>query len=119
MLIAALWGWQWVEHNGRRWPKDVAAVVQGILPGCKLYLRSKLLGGGGDGGSTGAESRSSYLEMYQDKKPDKVTRAVLLGFCWPQQALLLCHALAVCCSFWMLGSLSAELTNRHHIFLKQ
>jgi hypothetical protein len=32
----------------------------------------RLRGGGGDGGSTGAESRSSYLEMYQEKKLDKV-----------------------------------------------
>mmetsp|Transcript_4821 Transcript_4821/g.8320 ORF Transcript_4821/g.8320 Transcript_4821/m.8320 type:complete len:323 (+) Transcript_4821:127-1095(+) len=31
----------------------------------------RLRGGGGDGGATGAESRSSYLEMYAQKKPDK------------------------------------------------
>lgn len=33
----------------------------------------RLRGGGGDGGSTGAESRECYLEMYLEKKPDKVS----------------------------------------------
>ena len=40
--------------------------------GSVLQLLHRLRGGGGDGGATGAESRSSYLEMYMDKKPDKV-----------------------------------------------
>jgi len=31
-----------------------------------------LCGGGGDGGSTGAEDRAAYLAMYAGKKPDKV-----------------------------------------------
>ena len=37
-----------------------------------LQLTHRLLGGGGDGGSTGAESRSCYLEMYAGKKIEKV-----------------------------------------------
>lgn len=37
-----------------------------------LLPRRALCGGGGDGGSTGAESRSAYLEMYKGKQPDKV-----------------------------------------------
>lgn len=37
-----------------------------------LTLSAPLCGGGGDGGSTGAESRSCYLEMYAGKKNDKV-----------------------------------------------
>eukprot|EP01018_Ginkgo_biloba_P024316 Gb_26977 [translate_table: standard] len=37
-----------------------------------LQLRPRLLGGGGDGGATGAESRDCYLNMYAIKKPDKV-----------------------------------------------
>ncbi|KAL3566883.1 hypothetical protein D5086_032298 [Populus alba] len=37
-----------------------------------LYIDIKLSGGGGDGGATGAESRDCYLNMYADKKPDKV-----------------------------------------------
>lgn len=41
-------------------------------PGATLQLSYRLLGGGGDGGSTGAESRSCYLEMYLGKKADKV-----------------------------------------------
>lgn len=32
-------------------------------------------GGGGDGGSTGAEDRAAYLAMYAGKKPDKVDPA--------------------------------------------
>ncbi|OWM65811.1 replication termination factor 2 [Punica granatum] len=37
-----------------------------------LILHGKLRGGGGDGGATGAESRDCYLNMYAEKKPDKV-----------------------------------------------
>ncbi|KDP38661.1 hypothetical protein JCGZ_04014 [Jatropha curcas] len=37
-----------------------------------LVLQSRLPGGGGDGGATGAESRDCYLNMYAVKKPDKV-----------------------------------------------
>ena len=32
----------------------------------------RLLGGGGDGGATGAESRSSYLEMYKEQSTGKL-----------------------------------------------
>ncbi|KAF2596872.1 hypothetical protein F2Q68_00007919 [Brassica cretica] len=37
-----------------------------------LALYPRLVGGGGDGGATGAESRDCYLNMYAEKKPDKV-----------------------------------------------
>ncbi|KAL9283830.1 putative replication termination factor 2 [Arabidopsis thaliana] len=37
-----------------------------------LTLFPRLRGGGGDGGATGAESRDCYLNMYAEKKPDKV-----------------------------------------------
>ncbi|KAK9101795.1 hypothetical protein Sjap_019049 [Stephania japonica] len=43
-----------------------------ILPLSSLDLRIRALGGGGDGGATGAESRDCYLNMYATKKPDKV-----------------------------------------------
>ncbi|KAK9149818.1 hypothetical protein Scep_008575 [Stephania cephalantha] len=43
-----------------------------ILPFSSLDLRIRVLGGGGDGGATGAESRDCYLNMYATKKPDKV-----------------------------------------------
>lgn len=46
-----------------------------VLPGATLQLLPRLRGGGGDGGATGAESRSCYLEMYLGKKPDKVRKA--------------------------------------------
>ncbi|EPS61282.1 hypothetical protein M569_13513, partial [Genlisea aurea] len=37
-----------------------------------LRIDHRIRGGGGDGGATGAESRDCYLNMYADKKPDKV-----------------------------------------------
>lgn len=37
-----------------------------------MDILPRLLGGGGDGGSTGTESRSTYLEMYAGKKHAKV-----------------------------------------------
>ncbi|KAM1178074.1 hypothetical protein ACFX2G_017848 [Malus domestica] len=43
-----------------------------ITPLSTLILRIRALGGGGDGGATGAESRDCYLKMYAEKKPDKV-----------------------------------------------
>ena len=44
----------------------------GVQSGALLEALPRLRGGGGDGGSTGAESRSSYLEMYAGKKHDAV-----------------------------------------------
>eukprot|EP00199_Chlamydomonas_sp_CCMP681_P002067 CAMPEP_0119102696 /NCGR_PEP_ID=MMETSP1180-20130426/1349_1 /TAXON_ID=3052 ORGANISM="Chlamydomonas cf sp, Strain CCMP681" /NCGR_SAMPLE_ID=MMETSP1180 /ASSEMBLY_ACC=CAM_ASM_000741 /LENGTH=400 /DNA_ID=CAMNT_0007087023 /DNA_START=70 /DNA_END=1272 /DNA_ORIENTATION=- len=58
----------------------------GLCSGSTLMLTSRLLGGGGDGGSTGAESRSCYLEMYMGKKPDKVNPAEALQARWTR-----CH----------------------------
>ncbi|CAK7338233.1 unnamed protein product [Dovyalis caffra] len=43
-----------------------------IAPLSTLILQTRLSGGGGDGGATGAESRDCYLNMYAEKKPDKV-----------------------------------------------
>ncbi|WCJ30103.1 Replication termination factor 2 [Euphorbia peplus] len=37
-----------------------------------LILQPRIHGGGGDGGATGAESRDCYLNMYAEKKPDKI-----------------------------------------------
>lgn len=50
----------------------VPLVEQGLFHGSQLELAPILGGGGGDGGSTGAESRDCYLEMYKTKKPAKV-----------------------------------------------
>ena len=44
-------------------PSGLSRVPQTVL---------RLRGGGGDGGATGAESRDSYLQMYAQKKPEKV-----------------------------------------------
>ncbi|GAX81855.1 hypothetical protein CEUSTIGMA_g9283.t1 [Chlamydomonas eustigma] len=54
--------------------------------GSTLQLSYRLLGGGGDGGSTGAESRSCYLEMYLGKKVEKVNPAEGLYAKWTR-----CH----------------------------
>ncbi|KAK7388354.1 hypothetical protein VNO78_23169 [Psophocarpus tetragonolobus] len=56
--------------NGKPLP-DQTPISQ-FPPLSTLSLRSRLRGGGGDGGATGAESRDCYLNMYADKKPDKV-----------------------------------------------
>jgi hypothetical protein len=50
-------------------------LIQALLLACGQaddHGGLRLRGGGGDGGSTGAESRSSYLEMYKTKKDVKV-----------------------------------------------
>ncbi|CAN1224221.1 Replication termination factor 2 [Linum grandiflorum] len=51
---------------------DGMALIPHIPALSTLVLRHRLLGGGGDGGATGAESRDCYLKMYAEKKPDKV-----------------------------------------------
>ena len=43
----------------------------------------RLRGGGGDGGATGAESRSSYLEMYKTQKPGEVRASRVAPAAWP------------------------------------
>jgi hypothetical protein len=58
----------------------------GLLEGGTLEVQGVLRGGGGDGGSTGAESRSSYLEMYAPKKLEKVGRR--LHIVWPSMRCL-------------------------------
>ncbi|KAI5060697.1 hypothetical protein GOP47_0025117 [Adiantum capillus-veneris] len=53
--------------------QDASTIAsQGITNLSTLHLRVRVLGGGGDGGATGAESRDCYLNMYATKKPDKV-----------------------------------------------
>lgn len=52
---------------------DSTAIPSSLIPPLStLVLRNRVLGGGGDGGATGAESRDCYLKMYAEKKPDKV-----------------------------------------------
>ncbi len=59
------------QHHGEHQQASVPSGGLATAPPV-LQVLSRLRGGGGDGGSTGAESRSCYLEMYQGKKPDKV-----------------------------------------------
>ena len=58
-----------VVHQGK-WLVDETQLLAscGVGPGStvELQLTGALKGGGGDGGATGAESRSCYLEMYAD-----------------------------------------------------
>lgn len=59
-------------HNGRQMDDVATLGAAGVCDGAMLSAVARMRGGGGDGGSTGAESRSCYLEMYAEKKPDKV-----------------------------------------------
>lgn len=73
---------QRVVCGGRTLDPHSSLAAAGVPPGATLELLPRLLGGGGDGGSTGAESRSCYLEMYAGKKADKV-KAVCGSADWP------------------------------------
>ena len=60
-------------HKGRVLGARSSLVGSGLAMGDVLHVRTaKLCGGGGDGGSTGAEDRRAWLEMFLEKKPDKV-----------------------------------------------
>ena len=87
---------QWLEHRGRSWGDNITLAQAGISSFTPVTVHLRLRGGGGDGGSTGAESRSSYLEMYAKKKADKVsfamesrTEPACLDYCWPCSIQLL------------------------------
>ena len=71
---------QRLVHAGRVCPEDAQLASLGVLPGSLLDLSVRLRGGGGDGGSTGAESRASYLEMYATKKKEKVRFTPLYSY---------------------------------------
>lgn len=58
--------------NGKPLDENSPIVDFEVSPLSTLVLRSRYRGGGGDGGATGAESRDCYLNMYAEKKPDKV-----------------------------------------------
>ena len=58
-------------------PAPAASCCACSSPLPSVCCRVRSLGGGGDGGSTGAESRSSYLEMYAAAKPDSVDPALV------------------------------------------
>lgn len=61
-----------IVHEGRTLDPRASLAAARVRPWGTLELLPRLRGGGGDGGSTGAESRSCYLEMYAGKKRDKV-----------------------------------------------
>lgn len=68
---------QRVTFQGRSLPSHRSLASLGLPSQADLELVPRLAGGGGDGGSTGAESRSSYLAMYRGKVPDKADPAQL------------------------------------------
>jgi hypothetical protein len=78
----------WGSVEGIRDVYDSGCTLSG-LETCCLRLR----GAGGDGGSTGAESRSSYLEMYKEKKEEKVR--IILGIPERLAAFLCCDMRSV------------------------
>jgi Rtf2 RING-finger len=47
-----------------------------VTPASTLAAHPRARGGGGDGGSTGAENRAAYLEMYAERKADAVDPGV-------------------------------------------
>lgn len=58
---------QHLVHEGRWLSDDCSIAAAGLRPSTTVQLGCRALpGGGGDGGATGAESRSCYLEMYAD-----------------------------------------------------
>jgi hypothetical protein len=63
---------QRVAFAGRPCPDEAQLASLGLQADSYIDVFLRIRGGGGDGGSTGAESRASYLEMYATKKPDKV-----------------------------------------------
>jgi hypothetical protein len=81
-------------HGGRLLRDGALLAAYTLRAGSTVHVAARLLGGGGDGGSTGAESRSCYLEMYQGKKPDKVNPAEELlaryGWCYGQRRIRCC-----------------------------
>ena len=76
---------RWVEggsEDGGGWclgAESLDRVGDGDL--CVVRLGG-LRGGGGDGGSTGAEDRRAWLEMFLEKKPDKVDPAEVKRAKW-------------------------------------
>lgn len=83
-----------------------------------LQLHVPLRGGGGDGGATGAESRSCYLEMYLDKKPDKVDPAEARVAKWTR-CRLSGELLSPPCAVDMLGNLYNKEAVVQHLVLKK
>ncbi|KMT03564.1 hypothetical protein BVRB_8g192400 [Beta vulgaris subsp. vulgaris] len=59
------------SFNGKTLDQSSTIASSKITEFSTINLHFKLLGGGGDGGATGAESRDCYLTMYAEKKPDK------------------------------------------------
>ena len=72
-----------------------------MLPQVLAVLR----GGGGDGGATGAESRSCYLDMYKTKKADSVRlpRVQFISRVEPASARRITGAPRFCRSVYILG----------------
>eukprot|EP00250_Pteridium_aquilinum_P002257 c12455_g1_i1 orf=471-1613(-) len=64
--------YSYFSFQGKALQDSASLSSHGITNQSTLHLRVRVLGGGGDGGATGAESRDCYLNMYATKKPDKV-----------------------------------------------
>lgn len=75
-LTSATSRMQAFTYGGRLCDDGVSLAAAAVQRDSTVEVQRRLRGGGGDGGATGAESRSSYLEMYMSKKPDKVRTPV-------------------------------------------
>eukprot|EP00210_Caulerpa_lentillifera_P005670 g5422.t1 len=67
------WSQIWCHNAGRNLAyKTMNPLELHLENGCTISFSIQLRGGGGDGGSTGAESRDAFLKMYKLPKADKV-----------------------------------------------
>jgi hypothetical protein len=97
---------QVLVHNSRQLQGSATLAEAALYDGATLSVCSRLRGGGGDGGSTGAESRSCYLEMYAQRKPDKVGAGVLCCRNWITNSW---HAIILHC-FCMCSATNSSAT---------
>ena len=67
---------QWLEHAGAPLHPLHTLAAAGVSPSSTLAAHPRVRGGGGDGGSTGAENRAAYLEMYAEPKAAAVDPGV-------------------------------------------
>eukprot|EP00271_Cylindrocystis_brebissonii_P018359 TRINITY_DN514_c0_g1_i4.p1 TRINITY_DN514_c0_g1~~TRINITY_DN514_c0_g1_i4.p1 ORF type:complete len:476 (-),score=56.54 TRINITY_DN514_c0_g1_i4:286-1713(-) len=93
-----------VLHAGCSLQDNATISSCNLSSGETLSLALPLIGGGGDGGATGAESRDCYLSMYLEKKPAKVNPYEVNLARWVQCSISE-EALTQPCAMDMLGNL--------------
>ena len=66
------------NHKDTHAEKMMMLMTNVLVNRDEIAAERGLRGGGGDGGTTGAESRSTYLDMYKEKKKDKADKETAL-----------------------------------------